>query len=87
MGIRGKEYIMAYYKKSRRTKRYNLNGSYSSRKRTRRTRKNSFSASLRDFARKLGQVQRGLQNPDSQISASYNYGLEKHSRKPKKTLF
>ena len=35
----------------------------------------------------MGQVQRGLKNPDSLISDSYKAGSTKKERKPKKTLF
>ena len=39
------------------------------------------------LAYKFGQIQRGLKNPDSLISASFNNGLKEKERKPRKTLF
>ena len=42
---------------------------------------------LQKFAYRLGQVQRGMENPDSLISESYLNGCQKPEKKPKKTLF
>lgn len=50
------------------------------------SKKRSYSNEMASFARKMGQVARGLQNPASIISESYKSGLEK-SEKPKKSLF
>lgn len=41
---------------------------------------------LRKLAYDMGQVQKGLKNPDSQITASYNAGINKQ-KKEKKSLF
>lgn len=38
-------------------------------------------------AYRMGQVKRGLKNPDSKISASYENGCSVKERKPRKTLF
>ncbi len=35
----------------------------------------------------MGQVQRGLNNPDSRISASYERGIKEPTKRPRKTLF
>lgn len=35
----------------------------------------------------MGQVQRGLKNPDSKISDSYKAGATAKTKKPKKSLF
>jgi len=35
----------------------------------------------------MGQVQRGLNNPDSRISSSYKNGLTPPERKKRKSLF
>ena len=47
----------------------------------------SGSNSLTNLAYKMGLVQRGLKNPDSKISDSYNRGLVKPEKRPQKTLF
>lgn len=39
------------------------------------------------IAYRMGQVQRGLKNPDSKITASYNKGLTPSAAKPKKSLY
>ncbi len=56
-------------------------------KRRSNRRAGSKSTELRRLAYKMGQVQRGLENPDSLISASYEAGNTKHERSPRKTLF
>jgi hypothetical protein len=48
--------------------------------------KYSYSNQMTRFAYHMGCVQRGLQNPDSKITASYNAGAT-HVESPKKTLY
>lgn len=50
-------------------------------------RKTSKSSELTSFAYKMGQVQRGLQNPDSKISSSFERGKMKPEKRQKQTLF
>lgn len=45
-----------------------------------------YASEIKSFAYKMGQVYRGLDNPDSQVAASYNNGLKKVEKK-KKPLF
>ena len=61
-----------------------------------RKRRNSFSRSkgrvrrrndLTTLAYKMGQVNRGLKNPDSLIAESYNRGATKPHKREKKSLF
>ena len=49
-------------------------------------RKYSYSKEMNALAYKMGQIEKGRKNPDSQISESYNNGLNKAAKK-KKTLF
>ena len=42
---------------------------------------------LQRLAFNMGKVQLGLSNPDSLITESYERGLKKKERKPRKTLF
>ena len=65
---------MAYYKKAKRN-------------RSTRTKKSDKAAELRRLAYKMGQVERGLKNPDSQISASFQRGKEKKYTGKRKPLF
>lgn len=43
--------------------------------------------SIKDFAYKMGLVSRGLKNPDSLVSESYNRGVTKAEKPSRKTLF
>ena len=55
---------------------------------TKKTKKKVSNASqLRKLAYQMGQVERGLKNPNSQISESYNNGKELKRKSTKKTLF
>lgn len=54
---------------------------------SRTTRKTSKSSELTSLAHKMGQVQRGLQNPDSKISSAYNRGITKPKKRKKQSLF
>ena len=67
------------YSKKRYQKRYRR----SFKKRNRGYKKNS----IKQLAYKMGLIQRGLKNPDSMISESYNRGLAKPEAKAKRTLF
>ena len=49
-------------------------------------RKKSFSKEINALAYKMGQVEKGRKNPESQIYESYNNGLNK-TAKTKKPLF
>ena len=49
-------------------------------------RKKSFSKEINALAYKMGQVEKGRKNPESQIYESYNNGLYK-TAKTKKPLF
>ena len=49
----------------------------------RRTRRND----LTTLAYKMGQIERGRKNPDSQISESFNRGATAPQKRAKKTLF
>ena len=49
-------------------------------------RKTSKTQELTTLARKMGQVERGLKNPDSKISQAYNQGKSPKARKSR-TLF
>ena len=51
------------------------------------SRKINRSSDLTSLAYKMGQVQRGLQNPDSKISSAYDRGKTKPERRKKQTLF
>ena len=51
-----------------------------------RSKKQSFSKKMTSLAFSMGQVQRGLKNPDSRIRSSYEAGLNS-SPKAKKPLF
>ena len=42
---------------------------------------------LTALAYDMGQVNRGLENPDSKISVAFNRGKTKPSKRPKRTLF
>lgn len=53
----------------------------------RTTRKTSTSSELTSLAYKMGQVQRGLQNPDSKISSAYDRGKTKPEKRKKQSLF
>lgn len=55
-------------------------------KRSRNNRKVSRATKLKRLAYNMGQVEKGLKNTDSQISASYNAGINRTKQK-KKTLF
>ena len=80
---------MANYKRNRSWKKssYGKKVRRSSRSTVGRNKKRSSSNSLTDLAYKMGLVERGLKNPDSKISDSYNRGLVKPEKRPKKTLF
>lgn len=52
----------------------------------RRVKRNNRSSEMRRFAYNMGCVDRGLANPDSQISESYSAGKTAKSRK-RKTLY
>lgn len=67
-------------------KNYYSNGSKNRREGNPQQKKTSRASELRKLAYNLGQVQKGLKNPDSQISASYNAGMNKQ-KKEKKSLF
>lgn len=54
---------------------------------SRTTRKTSTSSELTSLAYKMGQVQRGLQNPDSKISSAYDRGKTKPEKRKKQSLF
>ena len=54
---------------------------------SRTTRKMSTSSELTSLAYKMGQVQRGLQNPDSRISSAYGRGATKPEKRKKQSLF
>lgn len=56
------------------------------RNKRRRNKKQSYTKKMTSLAYQMGQVNRGLKNPDSKISASYNAGLKKKA-KEKKPLF
>ena len=60
------------------------NNRYYGKKRHRRSRGFTNNANdMRGFAYKMGCVERGLSNPNSQISASFNAGKEKVARERK----
>ena len=42
---------------------------------------------LEKLAYRMGQVKRGLKNPDSKISESFGNGCAVRERKPRKTMF
>ncbi len=65
---------MAYYKTKKR-------------KTSTRTKKSDKAAELRRLAYKMGQIERGLKNPDSQISASFERGKERKPSSKRKPLF
>ena len=48
--------------------------------------KGSYEKDIKNFAYKMGCVQRGLSNPDSQVAESFNAGKNKTPQK-KKPLF
>lgn len=52
----------------------------------RKTKKSDRAKQMRELAYNMGCVERGLKNPDSQISASYNAGKNK-TKKVKKSLY
>ena len=54
---------------------------------SRTIRKTSTSSELTSLAYKMGQVQRGLQNPDSKISSAYDRGATKPEKRKKQSLF
>ena len=58
-----------------------------SRNTSRRTTNSSKAADLVKLARQMGQVERGLKNPDSKISAAFNSGKQKPAAPKKRTLF
>ena len=63
---------------------------YSAKKNTkiRKTKKKASNASqLKKLAYQMGQVERGLKNPNSQISESYNNGKHAKRKNTKKPLF
>lgn len=49
--------------------------------------KNARAKELTTLAFKMGQVKRGLDNPNSRISSAYNRGKTKPTKKQKKSLF
>ena len=51
-----------------------------------KSKRNNHAAEVKHFARLMGCVERGLKNPDSQISASYNAGKNKKTSS-KKSLY
>ncbi len=53
---------------------------------SRRSKRGGRADQLRRLAYNMGQVQKGLNNPDSQISASYDAGLNRQG-KQRKPLF
>lgn len=65
---------------------YKSKGNYKSKSKS-KSKRTSFTKMIKDFAYKLGQVNRGLKNPDSQISASYNSGITEREKREKKPLF
>lgn len=70
------------------TRRTGSKSRTNSRSKSRRiTRKTNRSSELTSLAYKMGQVQRGLQNPDSLIKESYDRGNAKLEKRKKKTLF
>lgn len=72
---------MAFFSKRNYGKRNYGNRNY--KKRSRRGRYTE----QEKIAYRMGQVQRGLKNPDSKISASYNKGFKPSAAKPKKSLY
>ena len=70
------------------TRRTGSKSRTNSRTKSRRTaRKTSRASDLTSLAYKMGQVQRGLQNPDSKISSAYDRGKTKPARRKKQSLF
>ena len=70
------------------TRRTGSKSRANSRTKSRRTTKRtSMSSELTSLARKMGQVERGLKNPDSKISSAYNSGLTKPEKRKKQSLF
>lgn len=55
-------------------------------KKRRNNKRKSRSAELKRLAYNMGQVEKGLKNSNSQISSSYNAGLNR-TKKQKKPLF
>lgn len=49
--------------------------------------KKSQGTELRSLAYKMGQVNLGLKNPDSQITQAYNAGKNSNAKKEKRPLF
>ena len=62
-------------------------GSPKSRGRTKVKRRRSKYTEQEKFAYKLGQAMRGLENPDSRISESYNNGKKPKTVKARKPLY
>ncbi len=72
-------------------RKYSRSNNFTKKKRNfnRKKKRTSFATHRKDvtsLAFKMGCVQRGLNNPDSQISACYNAGLERTPRE-KKSLY
>jgi len=61
-------------------------GNMARKKSTKQRKKNSFSKSLNTLAYNMGLVKKGLKNENSQVSASYNRGLN-HTTKKSKPLY
>ena len=52
-----------------------------------KTQKRKKYTELETFAYRMGQIKRGLKNPDSKISASFNNGCAVKEKKAKKSMF
>ena len=60
---------------------------YKSRRKGNSKKNNARAKELTTLAFKMGQVKRGLENPESRISSAYNRGKTKPTKKQKKSLF
>ena len=67
--------------------RYRTNNSKKRTTRKKTKKKSSTASQLKKLAYQMGQVERGLKNPNSQISASFNNGKQVKKRSAKKPLF
>ena len=85
-----KEKYMANYRGNRSGNRWNNKNGKNRRnsgKSNWKNRSNSNARELTDFARKMGMVKRGLENPDSRITEAFNRGKMRPEKRSKKPLF